>query len=460
MPVTRLNISRKKFTTAYFKIAAIKTRFRVVKGGSAASKSYSIAQNEILIALKSVEKVLVIRKVASTLKDSVYASFKNRLNEFGLQGQYGATLSPLDITLANGSQFLFRGLDDPEKIKSIEGITRIFIEEATELDEDDIDELDRRVRSGNQQQITLAFNPISEKHWIKARFFDHANDEVKTAITVTIHDNEYADESQRAVIERYRINPLKQNQYRVYGLGEWGRLITGSEYYPAFNRFIHVGKWPYLPELRHSSISWDWNVTPYLTCVCAQVEIITRHIDKEGKKYDVATADNVPIQVTRVRFYREYTPKPPLDSVKYVASLYERDHPTGTTVDYYGDAQGNNRIEGMGGLTRFGEVQQHFAAYTYNQSKKAKLKNISPFKRQEFINDVLSGEHPDIEIVFDESCIELIDDMENCLQGIKGKLKNRVKNPVTKETYEEHGHASDALEYLVCEMFKDRIKNA
>ena len=121
----------------------------------------------------------------------------------------------------NGSQFMFSGLDDVEKLKSIEGVTSIWCEEATELLQEDFEQLDLRLRGehGCLKQITLTLNPISEQHWIKRIFFDDPIQDVFTLKT-TFLDNSFIDEEYKLVME----NKKKSNPryYNIYALGNWG----------------------------------------------------------------------------------------------------------------------------------------------------------------------------------------------------------------------------------------------
>ena len=63
----------------------------------------------------------------------------------------------MDIKYYNGNRLYFAGVDDPEKLKSIEGITSMWIEEATELSLNDFNEIDRRLRgkTKNYKQVIL-----------------------------------------------------------------------------------------------------------------------------------------------------------------------------------------------------------------------------------------------------------------------------------------------------------------
>ncbi|HYH14141.1 MAG TPA: PBSX family phage terminase large subunit [Flavisolibacter sp.] len=455
MGTVRLNIHPSVFTTTFRKITGITTRFRVIKGSANASKSYSVAQDEILKALKRKEKVLVIRKVASTLKDSIYASFIARLNEFKLQNHYIARLSPLDISLANGSTFIFRGLDDPEKLKSIEGITRIIVEEATELEFDDFKELDRRLRGREDGQMTLLLNPIDETHWIKTHFWDNDWPDA-TCLTVTYQDNEFV--TQTDINRLLALKEYDENQYNIYALAEWGKLKTGSEYFHKFSKAKHVRSVSFIPTLPVIT-TWDFNVVPYMTCLCAQVSFEQRYINGVQEKFDTYSPGLEPIEVMVLRIYREYTPKPPVNTIAFIGEQFAAEHdPNETVIDYYGDAQGFNRLEGLGWVTRFSLVEDALRPFLHNQSKRAKNPNVNPLRRRDLLNKIFAGVFPDVDIIIDESCTELIDDLINCKLGVKGKIKKRVKNKVTGETYEEHGHCSDALENFVAELLKHLIR--
>jgi phage terminase large subunit len=101
----------------------------------------------------------------------------------------------------------------------------VWVEEAFELEsEADFEKLDLSVPRGNVpehlfKQTTLTFNPWSERHWLKKRFFDKEADNVDSFSTNYLI-NEFLDETDRAVFERLKEeNPRR---YAVSGLGEWG----------------------------------------------------------------------------------------------------------------------------------------------------------------------------------------------------------------------------------------------
>ena len=200
-------------------------RFEVYYGGAGSGKSFFIAQKLLLKALKEKRKVLVMRKVGSTLKDSVWQLILDTLIEWQLYEECTINKSVFTIELPNDSMFLFKGMDDSEKIKSITGITDIWVEEATEFTEEDIEQLNLRLRAQKGSlQMFFSFNPVSKANWVYRRWF--AKGVTITEDTVihqsTYKDNEFLPAEYVATIEKMsRTNPT---YYRIYALGEFASL--------------------------------------------------------------------------------------------------------------------------------------------------------------------------------------------------------------------------------------------
>lgn len=197
-------------------------RYLILLGGAGSGKSVFITQRTILRILKeSAHRILVVRKVASTIRNSAYRLFKDIIYKWNLQHLFTFSDSYLTIKCKNGAEIIFVGLDNVEKMKSIAGITSIWIEEATELTLQDFNQLDLRLRGENalHKEVILTFNPISETHWIKKRFYDKTCADV-IKIKTTYIDNRFLDERYVEVL-----NSLKDTDpvyYNVYCLGEWG----------------------------------------------------------------------------------------------------------------------------------------------------------------------------------------------------------------------------------------------
>ena len=200
------------------------SRYQVLVGGGGGGKSI-YAGRKVLERITSEKghRWLVVRKVAKTIKQSCFQQLKGQITEHYTYSDFKINESDMVMTHKNGSQILFAGLDDVEKLKSIFGITGIWIEEGSELDERDFNQLDIRLRGKTPfyKQIIITFNPISINHWLKKRFFDS---KMKNAIThhSIYKDNRFLDEEAKEVLEAYKDSD--PYYYDVYCLGQWGVL--------------------------------------------------------------------------------------------------------------------------------------------------------------------------------------------------------------------------------------------
>ena len=210
---------------AFVPLFTNKKRYEIVWGGAGSGKSHIVARKILYRLLKEKDckhNFLVIRKVDRTIKRSVFTLIKNIISRWKLTDEFEVNLTDKTITYKlTGSQIMFSGLDDVEKLKSIEGVTSIWCEEATELTQEDFEQLDLRLRGETKyiKQITMTFNPISEQHWIKKIFFDDPIDGVFTLKT-TYLDNAFIDDEYKMVMDnKKKTNP---RYYNIYALGNWG----------------------------------------------------------------------------------------------------------------------------------------------------------------------------------------------------------------------------------------------
>ena len=207
-----------------------KGRYRVVKGGRGSKKSTTTALWIIYNMMKyPLANTLIIRRVFNTHKDSTYTQLKWASNVLKVSHLWKFSKSPLEATyIPTGQKILFRGLDDPMSITSITvehgHLCWCWFEEAFQImNEDDFNKVDMSIRGelpkGYFKQITLSFNPWSEKHWLKKRFFD-VKDEDVLAITTNYTCNEFLGEDDKKLFEKMKIN--NPRRYNIEGLGNWG----------------------------------------------------------------------------------------------------------------------------------------------------------------------------------------------------------------------------------------------
>src|SRR5690606_17426225 len=162
------------------------------------------------------------------------------------------------------------------------------------------------------------------------------------------------------------------------------------------------------------------------------------------------------VQVRKIKFFKEYCLKSPLNTVTGVVKAFRTDYPDCNTVYYYGDASGHNRVPGKGEYRIFDDVEDDLAGLIFPGSDMTMRKNPSVLKRRKFIQEILKGGIHFVIIEIDkDSCPELIKDFQYLKLGSEGKLKEVVKVPETKVTYQKYGHTTDAAEYIICSAFDD-----
>jgi phage terminase large subunit len=224
-----IRLKKKIFNPVYFPhLMDYSKRYEVYYGGAGSGKSVFIAQKLVYRALRSKRKILVLRKVNSTTKNSTFALLIKTLSDWKLINYCKVNKSDFTITLPNNSQFLCMGLDDPEKLKSIAGITDAWLEEATEFTQDDFNQVDLRIREQvDNSQIILSFNPVSKANWCYFNFFK-PNEELEefrsqcTIVQTTYKDNKFLPNNYIKTLQMMMAtNPV---YYKIYALGEFGSL--------------------------------------------------------------------------------------------------------------------------------------------------------------------------------------------------------------------------------------------
>ena len=228
-------------------------RYLILYGGAGSGKSVAIAQKIIIRILKAMDKgkkhtFLCLRKTQPAARKSIFPLIQDIIESWELSKLCQINKTDMTITFKGGCKIIITGLDESEKIKSIHGITSIWLEEITEFTYDDFQQADLRLRgfTWDYKQIAMSFNPIDENHWIRERLF---TDKVQKAIEdgkqyvkriykqivngkvikyaatfmhSTYLDNRFVDDVYKAKL----LNLINEdtNYYNVYCLGKWGIL--------------------------------------------------------------------------------------------------------------------------------------------------------------------------------------------------------------------------------------------
>lgn len=220
-----IQISQKIFSPHFFPMLFdYSHRWEIYNGSAGSGKSVFITQKLILRAFSEKIKILVCRKYGTTIRDSVYSGFKKIITDWNLAQYCTFVESSYRIKFANGSEIIFKGLDEETKLLSLDNISCVWIEEAFEVERDIAEQVNLRMRGkAKNQQIILSFNPISKAHWLYEfwesppdnAFLDHS----------TYKDNPFLSDDYIAELEALKVrNPAKA---RIYCYGEFGSDVEG-----------------------------------------------------------------------------------------------------------------------------------------------------------------------------------------------------------------------------------------
>lgn len=231
-------------------------------GAYGSGKSHQVALKIILMLLQEKRKALVVREVYETIKDSCFDLIREILYNLDLLddetgGRYNpqkviARVSPLSFTFPNGSKIIFRGMDKPAKLKSINDISIVWLEECSEIKYEGYKELLGRLRTPNiSLHFFLSCNPVSKENWVYRHFFKTLDDSGKEH---TILDDEILYERGTIVKngiyyhhslptdnpflpDSYikRLNEMERYDPYLYRIARWGRFgVTGLRVLPQF----------------------------------------------------------------------------------------------------------------------------------------------------------------------------------------------------------------------------------
>lgn len=383
----------------YDKLTDYSTFTEIHYGGASSGKSHGVIQKVVfksLQAWKYPRKVLFLRKVGSSVYDSIFEDVKQCLEVWALLGACKVNNSAYRIELPNGAQFIFKGLDNPEKIKSIKGISDVVMEEASEFTLDDYTQLTLRLRDKKHpnKQIYLMFNPVSKVNWVYNAFF--VKKPKNTVIYQTTYkDNRFLDEVTKENIEE--LAERNEAYYKIYALGEFATL--DKLVFPKYKKQL-LNK----EELKHipSDFGLDYG---FINDPSAFMHV---KIDEENK---------------RLYILEEYVKK-------------------GLTNDKIAEA-----------IKALGYSKEIIRADSAEKKSNQELRNLDIPR----VIDVIKGPGSvmqgiqyilQYEIIVDERCVKTIEELENYTWK-----KDKATNEYINEPVDSYNHCLDAVRYAV----QDRI---
>lgn len=397
MAQVKLNLKKTLFVPKFYPLLLdYSHRWEVYMGSAGSSKSYFISQKIIVRCCREKIKVLVCRRYGSTLRNTCFSLFKDIITKWKLLDYVKIRETDFNIKFPNGSEIIFTGLDEETKLLSLNDIGAIFIEECFEVPKPIVEQLNIRLRGSTpNQQIYMAFNPISRSHWLYD--FCEVNPPSSFIYThSTYKDNPFLSKEYVEALEEMQVrNPQK---YRVYGLGEWGvdaeGLVITNWRKEAFNPMELAAK----GYEHRAGIDLGW---------IDKTAVIDTLYDRENKTIYVFN-----------EFYRSGC------QLSEIADAIEKMNLKKTKI--YVDNADPRAI-------------QYFKSEGINAYPCAKGKN-SVKTGLMFLQDHLIVAHPD--------CKNFIMELENFVY-----LKSKTTGEYTEETDHQYSHAIDACRYAYSDIY-------
>ncbi len=233
-----------------YKKSYVPPKYSIYFGGSGSGKSFSVEDALVYKCItNSTFDIVILRKTAATLPNTVVLPLEAIMNKRfklkkGLDYTHNKREGRYDFT--SGSRIRVMGYDDPEKVKGIEGVNVIVLEELTDFTKDDLADIEDRARSPVSKKhpwgdikIIGMFNPIYESHWVRTHFFEQdkdASDDVYQykankifgddlfILKTTWRDNKWYNGKYKDKATREREKILNPRKYNVYCNGNFGVL--------------------------------------------------------------------------------------------------------------------------------------------------------------------------------------------------------------------------------------------
>ena len=362
-----------------------KSRYIVLEGGRASSKSHFVARKILFDTMTTKRDVMCLREFQANLKQSNYKLFYNLIEQYKLPFKVYADHF---TSLTTGSEIIFKGMNDltADGIKSYEGFSDAWIEEAHNFSTNSFQKLDPTIRQ-EDSKIYVTLNPeqeggdpvvleIREKYADKALF-----------IHINYIDNPFCPQSIIEMAEACKKN--KSEEYNHIWLGQPSR---GNQNYVVrnFTSDNIADEINHLPDMP-LHIACDFNVDP-MAWLCL-------HIDWDEKKmyyFDEIVVENTDTRECIEEFARRYPP----NKVK-----------AGIVIN--GDASGNNRST-QAKVSNYVQIKNRLKELGYNKVEiKIKAANPPILRRIKAWNDKVLTTQGERDIIISKKCKWLLYNCRN-----------------------------------------------
>jgi phage terminase large subunit len=265
-----------------------KSRYQFLFGGRGSSKSHHIAMKTLLRLLSpDYCHILYTNKIAQHIKSQQFADLKKVAKQMNIYDQFRFYENDYTIIcLPTGNKATPFGLNDEQRSKGISDVSIVIADELSKYNKEDFVALNNLLRTPltDTLEFWVAFNPISEKHWIRHFFFDENNPYKLNEYFAkqsylnhsTFRDNPFID--RKAYYESLKISSLgDQAQLDIDSNGLWGNIKKTGLF---IHNFIFDKHTSPNVELQNGwiNISIDFNVNP-LCALVFQRDVHFRYIN-------------------------------------------------------------------------------------------------------------------------------------------------------------------------------------
>lgn len=423
---------------------------KIIFGSRNSAKSFFAAQYFVNRLLNEPTRLILMRKVYDTIKDSQWQTIKDVVDLYGpeLRQHFKFLKSPLSIEVSNGNLVLARGLDKEDKAKSVKDPNCIWFEELDQIEYEAYRSSVLSIRGRGYNEHLATFNAPPEDHWIIEKLIPDykeweredgthtyvRRDDPKTMILHTNYEmNPHAYRNEAFMEEISIIKRSDNEEYRVQGLGLVGHVRTGDEFFSNFDSSIHLDDTIVGDDRLSYHISFDFNNKPYATCLIFQV------IGKNVNQID------------------EYTPPPPANTIEDIADEFFGRYPGAREAYFYGDPTGKNKNQRKSRLEKLSyldQIKTSFAPIWHNNANRFVRKAPSLAGRRRAFLQIFGGARG-ITFRIHPKCRNTITDLQKLRIANEGgyiKKKERDKNG---DMVEKYGHCGDALTYFFSYLYKD-----
>lgn len=235
-------------------------RYKVLYGGRGSAKSWSVARALLIAGTQHPERILCAREYGNTIRDSVHQLLADQIKDMGLERFYD--IGQAEITGKNGTVFRFFGLKRQfNEIKSFEGVTKCWVEEANTTSKASWDVLIPTIRRDNSE-IWITFNPELETDYTYERFVKNPPENAEVE-KVSWQDNPWFPPV--LVAEKNDLKARDHDSYLTVWEGHCRQTLDGAIYAKEIRHATeanHITRVPYQPGRPVDTI-WDLGRSDY-----------------------------------------------------------------------------------------------------------------------------------------------------------------------------------------------------